>query len=71
MSKGLSEEIAELLHEALLLRLHVFAERPAVRLTYDRGSLEIMSPLYEHESDADFLGRSESLYWRTGGSFGL
>jgi hypothetical protein len=21
--------------------------------------------------DADFLGRSESLYWRTGGSFGL
>jgi Uma2 family endonuclease len=36
--------------------LHAFAERPAVRLTYDRGCLEIMSPLHEHESDADFLG---------------
>src|SRR5438105_1246803 len=37
--------------------LHVFAERPSVRLTYDRGDLEIMSPLPEHESDADMLGR--------------
>jgi Uma2 family endonuclease len=36
--------------------LWVFAERPAIRLTYDRGCLEIMSPLPEHESDADFLG---------------
>lgn len=36
--------------------LKVFAERPAVRLTYDRGSLEIMSPLLEHDGDADFLG---------------
>ncbi len=37
--------------------LHVFAERPSIRLTYDRGDLEIMSPLPEHESDADMLGR--------------
>src|SRR5438132_7530835 len=37
--------------------LRVFAERPSVRLTYDRGDLEIMSPLPEHESDADMLGR--------------
>jgi Uma2 family endonuclease len=37
--------------------LRAFAERPAVRLTYDRGTLEIMSPLYEHESDAYLLGR--------------
>src|SRR5947207_175014 len=36
--------------------LRVFAERPAVRLTYDRGTLEIMSPLLEHDGDADFLG---------------
>jgi Uma2 family endonuclease len=36
--------------------LHVFAERPAIRLTYDRGVLEIMSPLLEHDGDADFLG---------------
>jgi len=36
--------------------LHIFAERPAFRLTYDRGRLEIMSPLPEHEMDADFLG---------------
>lgn len=37
--------------------LRVFAERPSVRLAYDRGDLEIMSPLHEHESDADLLGR--------------
>jgi Uma2 family endonuclease len=37
--------------------LRVFAERPSVRLTYDRGDLEIMCPLHEHESEADLLGR--------------
>src|SRR5437899_1434050 len=37
--------------------LRVFAERPSIRLTYDRGKLEIMSPLLEHESGADLLGR--------------
>ncbi|HZU39122.1 MAG TPA: Uma2 family endonuclease [Gemmataceae bacterium] len=37
--------------------LRVFAERSSMRLTYDRGALEIMAPLHEHESDADFLGR--------------
>lgn len=37
--------------------LRIFAERPAYRLTYDRGSLEIMSPLSEHESNVIFLGR--------------
>ena len=37
--------------------LRVFAERPSVRLAYDRGDLEIMSPLHQHESDADLLGR--------------
>jgi Uma2 family endonuclease len=37
--------------------LSVFAERPSLRLTYDRGVLEIMSPLHEHESDGRFLGR--------------
>jgi Uma2 family endonuclease len=37
--------------------LRIFAERPALRLTYDRGTLEIMSPLHEHDSDARFLGR--------------
>lgn len=36
--------------------LRMFAERPGYRLTYDRGILEIMSPLPEHEIDADFLG---------------
>jgi Uma2 family endonuclease len=36
--------------------LRIFAERPSVRLTYDRGELEIMSPLLEHDEDADFLG---------------
>lgn len=37
--------------------LFTFAERPAVRLTYDRGKLEIMSPLPEHEFAALLLGR--------------
>ena len=37
--------------------LHAFAERPAIRLTYDRGELEIMTPLLEHDDDARFLGR--------------
>jgi Uma2 family endonuclease len=36
--------------------LQLFAERPGIRLTYDRGELEIMSPLLEHDEDADFLG---------------
>jgi Uma2 family endonuclease len=37
--------------------LRLFAERPGYRLTYDRGELEIMSPLFEHGKDAYFLGR--------------
>ncbi len=37
--------------------LRAFAERPAVRLTYDRGVLEIMSPLSVHEGAAYLLGR--------------
>src|SRR5438132_8079316 len=37
--------------------LRVFAERPAIRLTYDQGELEIMSPLLKHDDDARFLGR--------------
>jgi len=37
--------------------LRAFAERPAMRLTYDRGVLEIMSPLQEHEGGAYLLGR--------------
>ncbi len=35
--------------------LHAFAERPAIRLTYDRGELEIMSPLLEHDDDGELL----------------
>jgi Uma2 family endonuclease len=37
--------------------LRAFEERPGFRLTYDRGTLEIMSPLFEHEIDAALLGR--------------
>jgi Uma2 family endonuclease len=37
--------------------LRAFAGRRGVRLTYDRGVLEIMSPLHEHETDVDFLGQ--------------
>ncbi|MCI0458034.1 MAG: Uma2 family endonuclease [Gemmataceae bacterium] len=37
--------------------LRTFRQRPSVRLTYDRGVLEIMSPLAEHEGPAYLLGR--------------
>lgn len=37
--------------------LRAFAERPSLRLTYDRGDLEIMTPLLEHDTDGRFLGR--------------
>src|SRR5437660_2088703 len=36
--------------------LRAFAERPGIRLTYDHGELEIMSPLLEHDDDGRFLG---------------
>jgi Uma2 family endonuclease len=36
--------------------LRVFEGRPGVRLTYDRGELEIMSPLMEHDDDGRFIG---------------
>jgi len=41
-------------YRALLLDL---AENPSQQLTYDRGSLEIMTPLPEHEINKGFLGR--------------
>jgi Uma2 family endonuclease len=37
--------------------LRTFEDRPGVRLTYDRGELEIMSPLLLHDDDGRFLGR--------------
>src|ERR1700736_1202556 len=36
--------------------LRAFAERPGIRLTYDRGELEIMSPRLDHDDDSRFLG---------------
>jgi Uma2 family endonuclease len=36
--------------------LYLFAERPGYRLTYDRGELEIMAPLLNHDDEARFLG---------------
>jgi Uma2 family endonuclease len=36
--------------------LRIFAERPGMRLTYDRGELEIMSPLLQHDDGSWFLG---------------
>jgi len=41
-------------YQALLLDL---AENPSKKLTYDRGLLEIMTPLPEHEINKGFLGR--------------
>lgn len=37
--------------------LRIFADRPGVRLTYDRGLLEIMTLSYEHESQSYLLAR--------------
>jgi Uma2 family endonuclease len=37
--------------------LRIFAEHRGVRLAYDRGELEIMSPSMEHDRDGRFLGR--------------
>lgn len=37
--------------------LRAFTHRRTVRLTYDRGTLEIITLSPEHESDAEFLGR--------------
>jgi len=37
--------------------LRALNNRPSVRLTYDRGSLEIMTLTHEHESYAHLLGR--------------
>lgn len=37
--------------------LRVFAQRRGFRLSYDRGTLEIMSPLWEHEKIAGILAR--------------
>jgi Uma2 family endonuclease len=36
--------------------LRVFADRRGVRLTYDRGRLEIMSPRLEHDDESRLLG---------------
>ena len=36
--------------------LRAFERRRRFRLTYDRGTLEIMSPLWEHEKPAYVLG---------------
>ena len=35
--------------------LKAFGDRPRLRLTYDRGELEIMAPSHEHDGDADLL----------------
>jgi Uma2 family endonuclease len=55
--------------------LKVFGGRPRLRLTYDRGDLEIMVPGDEHDIDATFLARlvvilteEFKLPVRTGGS---
>jgi Uma2 family endonuclease len=37
--------------------LRVFAEQHNIRLTYDRGRLEMMTPLLAHDDDSRFLGR--------------
>ena len=44
--------------------LRALAERPALRLTYDRGALELMTLSLEHESLARFF--NSILDWQIG-----
>ena len=37
--------------------LHIFAERPSIRLTYDHGRLEILAPLLMHDGEGRILGQ--------------
>jgi Uma2 family endonuclease len=37
--------------------LRTFVDRPSVRLTFDRGTLELMTPSHEHQSQSYLLGR--------------
>lgn len=37
--------------------LRAFADRPGIRLTYERGTLELMTLSHEHESQGYLLGR--------------
>src|SRR5947209_2025389 len=48
--------------------IYAFAERRGVRMAYDGGVLEIMSPLLEHDRPSDFLGR---LVWTLTEELGL
>lgn len=48
--------------------LRAFAERPGFRLTYDQGTLEIMSPRLEHDDPGRFLGQ---LVWVLTDELGL
>jgi Uma2 family endonuclease len=36
--------------------LRTFADRPGIRVTYDQGEMEIMSPTLAHDDDTWFLG---------------
>jgi Uma2 family endonuclease len=42
--------------ETYIRLLRVFEKSRRLRLTYDRGTLQIMSPLWEHEGPVDLLG---------------
>jgi hypothetical protein len=44
--------------------LKVFEDRPRLRLTYDRGDLEILVPSQEHEKDGEFLARMIARRWQ-------
>lgn len=37
--------------------LRAFGERRSIRITYDRGALEIVNISYQHEEPSEFLGR--------------
>jgi Uma2 family endonuclease len=56
LPKGCSLLLADVDWTTYTRLLRAFAERPGVRLTYDRGQLEIMAPLLRHDDDARFLG---------------
>jgi Uma2 family endonuclease len=53
-NRVLLENISWQTYQDLLLDC---AEQPGIRLTYDQGKLEIMTPLDPHESNSEVIGR--------------
>jgi Uma2 family endonuclease len=57
LPEGATLLVRDVLWEDYEALLEAIAERPGIRVTYDRGKLEIMSPLPDHEECKRFIER--------------